>query len=97
MFSPAERRTVPDDAGNGESAGESSGPDDGSAGRSTEAEALRRQQLVVGTAIASLTGMAVVVAGLQQFPGVTPALPFGVGMVTTAATFAVVYASIFGR
>jgi hypothetical protein len=58
--------------------------------------ALRRQQLFVGTAIASLSGVAVVVAGLQQFPGVTPVLPFGVGMVTTAATFAVVYASLFG-
>jgi hypothetical protein len=66
------------------------------AGQSTSDETLRRQQLVVGTAIASLSGIAVVVAGLQQFPGVTPILPFGVGMVTTAATFAVVYASVSG-
>ncbi|MEF8853804.1 MAG: hypothetical protein V5A28_15525 [Haloarculaceae archaeon] len=74
-----------------------SDPDDGPAGQSGEGEALRRQQLFVGTAVASLSGMAVVVAGLQQFPGVTPVVPFGVGMVTTAATFAVVYASIFGE
>lgn len=92
---------MPDDAGDGESPKGSSGPS-GDTQRGAEAgqpddEALRRQQLVVGTAVASLSGMAVVVAGLQQFPGVTPVLPFGVGMVTAAATFAVVYASIFAK
>lgn len=97
MSSPAEEHTVPTDADEGAVAREASGPDDEPAGQSEDAEALRRQQLVVGTAIASLSGMAVVVAGLQQFPGVTPVLPFGVGMVTTAATFALVYASIFGE
>lgn len=102
MFSPVKRRNVPSDAGERESADGVSGqsgdvtPGDEPAGQSGEAGAIRRQQLVVGTVIASLSGMAVVVAGLQQFPGVTPVLPFGVGMVTTAATFAVVYASIFG-
>jgi hypothetical protein len=97
MFSPAECHTVQHDAGDEEATDRASGPDDEPAGQSGEAEALRRQQLYVGTAVASLTGMAVVVAGLQQFPDVTPVVPFGVGMVTTAATFALVYASIFGE
>jgi hypothetical protein len=96
MPSPAEEHTVPTDAGK-EATDGASGSDDEPAGQSGEGEALRRQQLVVGTVVASLSGMAVVVAGLQQFPGVTPVLPFGVGMVTTAATFALVYASIFGE
>jgi hypothetical protein len=97
MASPAERGTVPNDADEEEATDEGVGPGEKPAGQSTGAEALRRQQLVVGTVIASLAGMAVVVAGLQQFPDVTPVLPFGVGMVTTAATFAVVYTSIFGE
>lgn len=94
---------MPDDAGEDGSADAASGPSgdtdtsDGPAGESVETEALRRQQLFVGSGVAALTGMAVVVAGLQQFPGLTPVVPFGAGMVTTAATFAVVYASIFGR
>ena len=94
---------MPDDANEGDgtdvgrdgSAGGAAG--DQPAAGSAEADALRRQQLFAGAAIASLSGMAVVVAGLQQFPGLTPVVPFGVGMVTTAATFAVVYASIFGK
>jgi hypothetical protein len=101
MSPPAEAEGVSDDATGGEQGDAASGPGgDGDAGPATESaevEALRRQQLVVGAGVASLSGMAVVVAGLQQFPGVTPVVPFGVGMVTTAATFAVVYASIFGR
>lgn len=94
---------MPDDAGEDGSADAASGPSgdtdtsDGPVAESVETEALRRQQLFVGSGVAALTGMAVVVAGLQQFPGLTPVVPFGAGMVTTAATFAVVYASIFGR
>ncbi len=102
MVPPAKPAGVPDDASEGggtDAAG--GGSAGGAAGEqpaagSAEAKALRRQQLFAGTAIASLSGMAVVVAGLQQFPGLTPIVPFGAGMVTTAATFAVVYASIFG-
>jgi len=101
MSSAVERYGVSDDASGGEQAGAASAQSDdtvdGSGTESAEAEALRRQQLVVGAGVASLSGIAVVVAGLQQFPGLTPVVPFGVGMVTTAATFAVVYASIFGR
>lgn len=102
MSSPAKACGVSDDANGGERGDAPSGPSgdaDGgrAAGESAEADALRRQQLFVGAGVASLSGMAVVVAGLQQFPGLTPVVPFGVGMVTTAATFAVVYASIFGR
>jgi hypothetical protein len=80
-----------------ESLGVSDESETGDGAPDPEAEALRRQQLFVGSGIASIAGMAVVVVGLQQFPGVTPVVPFGAGMATTAVAFALLYVGLFGR
>jgi hypothetical protein len=60
-----------------------------------QSEALRRQQLGVGVGVSALAGVAVVVAGIQQFPG----LPFIVyllfGMAATTLLFGLLLASLF--
>jgi len=60
-----------------------------------QAAALRRQQLVVGSGVATLAGIAVVVAGTQRYPAMPLWLFFLVGMTTTAMLFMLLYTSIF--
>lgn len=60
-----------------------------------QSEALRRQQLVVGAAVAAIAGVAVVIGGAQQFPSVPILLFVLVGMTTTAFLFMLLYTGIF--
>lgn len=60
-----------------------------------QSEALRRQQLYVGSGVSVLAGIAVIVGGLQQLPG----LPFVVyllgGMAVTTLLFGLLVANVF--
>jgi hypothetical protein len=69
-----------------ESASEPTGPRD---------VALLRQQLFVGSGVAALGGIAVVVGGTQQFPGVPFVATLGAGAVTTGLLFGLLFASLF--
>jgi hypothetical protein len=60
-----------------------------------QSEALRRQQLLVGSGVAALAGLAVSIGATQQFPALPVPVALGVGMVTTALLFGLLYASIF--
>lgn len=60
-----------------------------------QSEALRRQQLYVGTAVSALAGVAVVVAGIQQFPGFSLLVYLLFGMATTTLLFGLLVASMF--
>ncbi|MEF8872990.1 MAG: hypothetical protein V5A41_15310 [Haloarculaceae archaeon] len=60
-----------------------------------QAEALRRQQLYVGTGVSALAGVAVVVAGIQQFPGFSLLVYLLFGMATTTLLFGLLVASMF--
>jgi hypothetical protein len=57
--------------------------------------ALARQQLFVGSGVAVLSGLAVVVGGTQQFPDVPFLAVLAVGLFTTGLLFALLSASIF--
>lgn len=60
-----------------------------------QSAALRRQQRLVAVGVAVLSGAAVIVAGLQQFPGY-PAVVFPVaGVVTTALLYVLLSRSLF--
>ncbi|WP_340099254.1 hypothetical protein [Salinibaculum salinum] len=60
-----------------------------------QAEALRRQQLYVGAGVSALAGVAVVVAGIQQFPGFSLLVYLLFGMATTTLLFGLLVASMF--
>ncbi len=60
-----------------------------------QTEALRRQQLYVGTGVSALAGVAVVVAGIQQFPGFSLLVYILFGMATTTLLFGLLVASMF--
>ncbi|WP_302080417.1 hypothetical protein [Salinibaculum rarum] len=60
-----------------------------------QTEALRRQQLYVGTGVSALAGVAVVVAGIQQFPGFSLLVYLLFGMATTTLLFGLLVASMF--
>jgi hypothetical protein len=60
-----------------------------------QADALRRQQLYVGTGVSALAGVAVVVAGIQQFPGFSLLVYILFGMATTTLLFGLLVASMF--
>ena len=60
-----------------------------------QAEALRRQQLYVGIGVSALAGVAVVVAGIQQFPGFSLLVYLLFGMATTTLLFGLLVASMF--
>lgn len=58
-------------------------------------EALRRQQLTVGVGVSALAGVAVVVAGIQQFPGFPFLVYLLFGMAATTLLFGLLLASMF--
>jgi phosphotransferase system glucose/maltose/N-acetylglucosamine-specific IIC component len=60
-----------------------------------QSEALRRQQLFVGSGIAVLGGVAVTVSTLQQFPGVPFFAALVGGMLTSGVLFGFVFAGVF--
>ena len=60
-----------------------------------QSEALRRQQLFVGSGAAVLGGIAVIVTTLQQFPDVPFVAALVGGMLTAAALFGLLFAGIF--
>jgi hypothetical protein len=68
--------------------------DDGD-GPGAEDVALARQQLFVGSGVAALSGVAVVVAGTQQFPGLPFVAILAAGAATTGLLFALLSASLF--
>ncbi|MFT4922668.1 MAG: hypothetical protein ACI8XM_001886 [Haloarculaceae archaeon] len=60
-----------------------------------QSESLRRQQAVVANGAAVLTGIAVIVAGIQQFPDLPVVVPVVAGILTTAILYVVLSASVF--
>lgn len=60
-----------------------------------QSEALRRQQLYVGTGVSALAGVAVVVAGIQQFPGFPVVVYILVGLAVTTLLLGLLIASMF--
>ena len=62
---------------------------------SVQSEALRRQQLFVGSGVAAIAGIAVTVATLQQLPDVPFTAALAGGLVTSALLFALLYVGIF--
>lgn len=60
-----------------------------------QSEALRRQQLFVGVGVSALAGVAVVVAGIQEFPGFPVVVYILVGMAVTTLLFGLLLASMF--
>jgi hypothetical protein len=60
-----------------------------------QSEALRRQQLTVGAGVALLAGVAVFVAGIQQFPGFPFVVYLLFGMAATTLLFGLLLASMF--
>jgi len=60
-----------------------------------QSEALRRQQLFVGSGVAALAGIAVAVAAIQQYPGLPVVFYLVVGVVTTALLFGLAFFGIF--
>ena len=60
-----------------------------------QSEALRRQQLFVGSGAAVLGGIAVIVTTLQQFPDVPFVAALVGGMLTAAVLFGLLFAGIF--
>jgi hypothetical protein len=60
-----------------------------------QSEALRRQQLFVGSGIAVLGGVAVTVSTLQQFPGVPFFAALVGGMLTSGVLFGLVFVGLF--
>jgi hypothetical protein len=58
-------------------------------------DALRRQQLGVGVGVAALAGVAVVVAGIQQFPGLPLLVYILFGMAASTLLFGLLLASMF--
>lgn len=80
-----------DDAGG--SGGDADAPEEPEP--AVQSEALRRQQLFVGSGAAMLGGVAVIVTTLQQFPDVPFVAALVGGMLTTAALFGLLFAGIF--
>ena len=80
---------------------ETAGDDDPTAKPQREPEptpqpdALRRQQLTVGVGVSALAGVAVVVAGIQQFPGFPLVVYLLFGMAATTLLFGLLLASMF--
>jgi hypothetical protein len=60
-----------------------------------QSDALRRQQLGVGVGVSALAGVAVVVAGIQQFPGLPLLVYLLFGMAATTLLFGLLLASMF--
>lgn len=60
-----------------------------------QSDAFRRQQLFVGTGVSALAGVAVIVAGIQQFPGFPLAVYVLVGMAVTTLLFGLLLTSMF--
>ncbi|MFC7133835.1 MULTISPECIES: hypothetical protein [Salinibaculum] len=60
-----------------------------------QSEALRRQQLFVGSGVAAIAGIAVTVATLQQLPDVPFTAALAGGLITSALLFALLFAGIF--
>ena len=60
-----------------------------------QSEALRRQQLFVGSIVAAIAGIAVTVATLQQLPDVPFTAALAGGLITSALLFALLFAGIF--
>lgn len=60
-----------------------------------QSEALRRQQLFVGSGVAVVGGFAVFVATAQRYPGLSFPVYLAAGMVTTALLFGLTFAGIF--
>jgi hypothetical protein len=82
-----------DDGAEGADEGEGEGPDRPTP--TAQSEALQRQQLFAGSAIAALAGVAVTVAVIQQYPGLSVYAAFFAGMVTAGLLFGLVFAGVF--
>lgn len=76
-------------------AGDHDDADEESPEPTPQSEALRRQQLLVGSGIAILTGIAVIVAVGQQFPSIPVPAAIVAGMATAGFLLALLLTGIF--